>query len=421
VIGPAIAAASSPSGSEIWWTNPRSERTLRKSDLNLLMRATRFEGGGLLAREMHVSKSLNALGLMSGTSLDGIDVALLRTDGKDDIVRGSSRTYPYEESQRALLRQAIAEARELTDRRARPGCLAAVEAQLTAWHAAAVQRFCAEEQPGAIDIIGFHGQTVIHRPEIGLTLQLGDGAALARATGLTVAYDLRADDVAAGGQGAPLVPAYHRALAAALPERPVALVNIGGVANLTWIGRGGDIAAFDTGPGNALLNDWCERHIGQPMDRDGALAARGHIDVDAFAALADNPYFDLPIPKSLDRNAFDLSCLEGLSPADGAMTLVHFTATSLARSVSHLPERPKLYVICGGGRLNPTLMRELRRLLEPHREKVVMAEEVGLNGDSVEAEAWAYLAVRAKRGLPITYPLTTGVPRPLSGGVFAMP
>jgi anhydro-N-acetylmuramic acid kinase len=370
---------------------------------------------------MQVSKSLTALGLMSGTSLDGIDVALLHTDGRNEIVRGPSRVYPYDEGQRALLRRAIADARELTDRRARPGCLADAEAQLTAWHAGAVRRFLDETQWGPVDIIGFHGQTVIHRPEIGLTVQLGDGAALARATGVAVAYDMRAADLAAGGQGAPLVPVYHRALAAVLAERPIAFVNIGGVANLTWIGRNDEIAAFDTGPGNALLNDWCERHTGQPMDRDGALAAQGRLDVEAFAALADNPYFDLPIPKSLDRNAFDVSVMEGLGPADGAMTLVHFTATAIARSVGHLPERPKLYVVCGGGRLNPTLMGELRNLLEPHRERVVTAEEVGLDGDAMEAEAWAYLAVRVEAQLPITFPLTTGAPRPLPGGVIVRP
>ena len=360
---------------------------------------------------------------MSGTSLDGIDVALIKTDGKSEVHRGPARTYAYKPDQRAMLREALAEAARLTDRRARPGNLAAVEWSLSEWHALAVQSFCEETGITAseVDVIGFHGQTAIHRPEIGLTVQLGDGALLARRTGKPVVCDMRAADVAAGGQGAPLVPAYHRALAARFAERPVAFVNIGGVANMTWIGVGDDIAAFDTGPGNALINDWCERHLGEPFDRDGALAARGVLDAKSFMTLALHPYFEKPIPKSLDRNAFDISCLEGLSPADGAATLVHFTATSIGRAAGRFAQRPKLYVICGGGRRNPRLMKEIRGLFEPLGEHVLNAEEAGFDGDAMEAEAWAYLAVRSLHGLPLTYPMTTGVARAMTGGVLVRP
>jgi len=370
-----------------------------------------------------VSKLLTAVGLMSGTSLDGIDAALLTTDGEAVVHRGPARTYPYQLDQQALLKEAIADARDMTDRTARPGILAFAEMQITEWHAIAIDSFCQDVgiTPSEIDLIGFHGQTVIHRPEIRLTVQLGDGKTLARRTGRPVVHDLRAADVAAGGQGAPLVPVYHRALAAGLATRPIAFVNIGGVANLTWIGRDGELIAFDTGPGNALLNDWSERHTDQPIDRDGALAARGTLDARVFMTLAQNRYFEKPAPKSLDRNAFDVSCLEGLSPEDGAMTLVHFTATSIARGVGHLPERPGLYIICGGGRRNPVLMKVIRGLLEPLGEQVQTAEEAGLDGDSMEAEAWAYLAVRAERRLPITFPGTTGVGRPMTGGVLARP
>lgn len=370
-----------------------------------------------------MSKPLKALGLMSGTSLDGIDVALLTTDGEDIVEHGASATYAYRPDQQALLQDALADAKALTDRAERPGCLALAERELTNWHAEAVERFCQDHglSHSDIDLIGFHGQSVIHRPEIRLTVQLGDGAGLAKRLGIPVAYDMRAADVAAGGQGAPLVPVYHRALAAKIAERPLAFVNIGGVANMTWIGREGDLVAFDTGPGNALLNDWCERHLDVPFDQDGALAASGNLDSEAFLALAQSDYFEAPAPKSLDRNGFDVSVLEGLSPADGAATLTHFTATSIARGVGHVPERPHLYVICGGGRLNPTLMRDIRGLVEPLGERVVTAEEVGLNGDSMEAEAWAYLAVRGLKGIPITFPGTTGAPEPLSGGVIARP
>lgn len=370
-----------------------------------------------------MSKPLAALGLMSGTSLDGIDVALLTTDGEDVVERGPAATYPYRLEQQALLQDALSAAKTLTDRNARPGILREAELELTLWHAEAVERFCQENglSLSGIDIIGFHGQTVIHRPELRLTVQLGNGQALATRTGRPVVYDMRAADVAAGGQGAPLVPVYHRALAASLDPRPVAFINIGGVANMTWIGSTGDLVAFDTGPGNALLNDWCEQHLDVPFDRNGELAAKGVLDPKAFTSLAMSPYFEKPAPKSLDRNGFDVSVLEGLSPVDGAATLTHFTATSVARSVAHVPVHPNLYIICGGGRLNPTLMREITALLGPLGEQVVSAEDLGFNGDSMEAEAWAYLAVRCLRGLPITFPCTTGAPEPLSGGLVAQP
>ncbi len=355
---------------------------------------------------------------MSGTSLDGIDVALIKTDGEAVVERGPSRTFPYSPQQRELLRRAIADAKPLTDRTARPGCLGEAEQAITDWHVAAVEKFRLEHG-GAVDVVGFHGQTVIHRPEIKLTVQLGSGAALARRLGVPVVHDMRAADVLAGGQGAPLVPVYHQALAAKFEQRPVAFVNIGGVANLTWIGEGGAIAAFDTGPGNALLNDWCEKHLGEAYDRGGALAARGALDAKSFMTLALNNYFEKPIPKSLDRNAFPISCLEGLSPEDGAATLTHFTATSIARGIAHLPERPKVLIICGGGRLNPTLFREISGLFEPLGERVLTAEQAGFDGDAMEAEAWGYLAARALKGLPITFPTTTGAPQPMTGGVIS--
>jgi anhydro-N-acetylmuramic acid kinase len=367
-----------------------------------------------------LSKLMTALGLMSGTSLDGIDVALLVTDGEEMVERGPAATYPYRPDQQALLHDALAAAKHLESRDARPGILAEAERQLTHWHAEAVERFLAEQglKASAIGLIGFHGQTVIHRPERRLTVQLGLGPELARRTGVPVVYDMRAADVAAGGQGAPLVPVYHRALAVRLGERPVAFVNIGGVANMTWIGRAGDVVAFDTGPGNALLNDWCERHTDVSMDRDGALAARGTSHENVIRLLLNNDFFATSAPKSLDRNAFDVTAVDGLSVEDGAATLTRFTAEAIAASAALVPEAPKLYVICGGGRLNPTLMRDLRSLVQA---PVIIAEDRGFNGDSMEAEAWAYLAVRCLRGLPISFPGTTGAPRPMTGGVIVTP
>lgn len=360
-----------------------------------------------------------ALGLMSGTSLDGIDVALLRTDGEAVVERGPSRTYGYCDRQRDLLRKALLAAETIVDRSDRSGVLGEAEKALTGWHAEAAKGFCRETGTNIADIglIGFHGQTVIHRPERRLTVQLGDGLALAKICGLPVAYDLRAADVAAGGQGAPLVPAYHRALASTLLQRPMAFVNIGGVANVTWVGASDELVAFDTGPGNALIDDWMVTHTGQSRDEGGATALSGRVDEAAVAQFLGDGFFEKQAPKSLDRNSFSGISLDGLSIADGAATLVAVTARSIAVSQLQMPDPPKCWIICGGGRHNAAIMAALRALLPDVRS----ADDCGFNGDSMEAEAWAYLAVRSLRSLPLTYPGTTGVSRPTTGGVIANP
>jgi anhydro-N-acetylmuramic acid kinase len=387
-----------------------------------------------------MGKTMRAIGLMSGTSMDGIDVALIETDGEEVLRRGPSATFPYSPEVRRQLEAAIEEAKSLERREARPGNLAAVERHLTELHADAVRRFLGDRKIDAasIDVIGFHGQTVLHKSTLAgvfvqatndgppprviedrlmLTVQLGDGALLAWLTGIDVVYDLRAADCAAGGQGAPLAPVYHRALAAKLPERPVALLNIGGVANATWIGRDGALLAFDTGPGNALIDDWMTRHTGASHDADGGAAAAGRIDEDALTALFTHDYFGRLPPKSLDRNAFSPEPVAGLSLEDGAATLTAFTAASIARAREHFPEQPQLWVVSGGGRRNKTLMAMIAERVEA---AVAPAEAAGMDGDAMEAEAWAYLAVRSLRGLPITCPGTTGAPKPLSGGVRAV-
>ncbi len=360
-----------------------------------------------------------ALGLMSGTSLDGIDAALLRTDGEGLVERGPARTYAYNAGQRDVLRRALAAALTISRRDDRSGILSEAEAALTVWHANAVRVFCRDTDIdlAAIDLIGFHGQTVIHRPKQRLTVQLGDGAALAKALDCTVAHDLRGADVAASGQGAPLVPVYHRALASALPDRPVAFVNIGGVANVTWVGADDGLIAFDTGPGNALIDDWMLTHTGTARDEGGAAALAGRADAATVAQFLGDSFFEIPGPKSLDRNSFAGISLAGLSLQDGAATLVAVTARTISESRQHMPEPPKTWIICGGGRHNAAVMAALRGLLPD----VKSAEDCGFNGDSMEAEAWAYLAVRALRGLPLTYPGTTGVAVPLTGGVISNP
>jgi anhydro-N-acetylmuramic acid kinase len=359
-----------------------------------------------------------AIGLMSGTSMDGIDVALIETDGVGTVERIAAASTAYQPEFRRLLVEAVQLAPALTGRAQRPGRLAEIERLLTLEHATAVQQFLKRQGLAAasIDVIGFHGQTVLHRPDQRLTVQLGDGPLLAAQTGIDVVYDLRAADCAAGGQGAPLVPVYHRALAAKLPQRPLAIINIGGVANVTYVGRDGSLLAFDTGPGNAMLDDWMLRHTGQALDKDGAMAASGQADDDVIRFYLSQSFFGSAPPKSLDRNAFPVDLVDHLSVADGAATLTAFAAAAIARSREHMPQEPQLWVICGGGRRNRTLMSGIAARVE---NAVVPAEAVGFDGDATEAEAWAYLAVRSLSGLPITFPGTTGVDQPMTGGVLA--
>lgn len=367
-----------------------------------------------------MGKLMRVLGLMSGTSMDGIDVALIDTDADDEVRRGPSMTFPYNLEQRACLTEALLHARSMSRRDQRPGRLAEAERMVTELHAAAVSAFLRKKKidRAEIDAIGFHGHTVLHRPERRLTVQLGDGSLLANLTGLPVVHDLRAADVAAGGQGAPLVPVYHRALVSKVAERPVSVLNIGGVANVTWIGRDGRLIAFDTGPGNALMDDWMMKRTGEAWDRDGIAASSGKVSDVLLADLLAHPYFARLPPKSLDRNAFGLRRIEGLGIEDGAATLAAFTAASVAKAREHFPQQPELWIVCGGGRKNRTLMGLIAGLVE---NAVVPAEAAGLDGDALEAEAWAYLAARSLNGLPITFPGTTGVAEPLSGGVVSAP
>jgi anhydro-N-acetylmuramic acid kinase len=361
-----------------------------------------------------VSKLVTSIGLMSGTSLDGIDVALIRTDGENIVERGPSMTFAYADYQRELLQAALMDARVIEKRDERPGSLASTEQDITDWHISAVQHFL-NENPSDIDVIGFHGQTVIHKPEKKLTVQLGLGKVLAEKLGIKVVYDMRAEDVGAGGQGAPMVPIYHRALAASIDDRPVVFVNIGGVSNITAIDSHGEMIAFDTGPGNALLDDWAGKHTGISRDVDGALAARGMVDEPTVERFMSVEFFQAEPPKSLDRNSFAGISIEGLTPENGAATLVEVTTRSIARAVEWFADKPKTWIMCGGGRHNPEIMRSLAQKLS----NVKTAEDFGFDGDAVEAEAWAYLAVRSLKGLPLTFPKTTKVSKPMTGGVLA--
>jgi anhydro-N-acetylmuramic acid kinase len=359
---------------------------------------------------------------MSGTSMDAIDVAYVETDGADYIQPGPARSFPYTAEDRALLRAALGEAAMLApdpaERNARPGVLAAADAMVTTRHAEAVESFLATERLSGADIVGFHGQTVIHRPAERFTVQIGDGPALAQRLGLQVIYDFRGADVAAGGQGAPLVPIYHQALArGAGLAGPVIVINIGGVANLTFIDAG-DPIAFDTGPGNALIDDLMQRRAGILMDEGGGTAAAGKIDSAVLAYLLAHPYFDQAPPKSIDRNMFSATPVDALPLPEAAATLTAFTAQSIVRGLAHLPSEPALAILCGGGAHNLTLRWDLMQRLPCG---LVLAEALGWSSDAMEAQAFAYLAVRRLKGLPITFPTTTGIRTPSPGGLIAAP
>ena len=350
-----------------------------------------------------------ALGLKSGTSIDGVDAALLRTDGRSVVEACGALTVPYDDAVRSALREAIDQAEMMPN-------VKSVERAMTLAHASAVAALLRQQDmlPEEVSLIGFHGQTLLHRPEAGVTWQIGDGAMLAVATEIDVVSDFRTADMEAGGEGAPLAPAFHAALAADL-EKPLAVLNIGGVANVTWIGPDGALIAFDTGPGNAMLDDWCFAHTGERYDADGHLAASGRTDPETLRQLLDNPYFERRPPKSLDRNDFSSQPVEGMSVADGAATLASFTVHAIARAADHFPQPVARWLVTGGGRHNAVLMAWLSELLAVPVDPV---ETVGWEGDALEAQAFAYLAVRSRRGLPLTFPTTTRAPRPLTGGRF---
>ena len=371
-------------------------------------------------------KPICAIGLMSGTSMDGIDVAALKSDGETISEIGPGIFVPYASAFRRKLEGALEVAKSIRRREERPGNLAEIEREITEHHAAAVEAFLASAPAGweKPEVIGFHGQTVLHRPQIGLTVQLGDGPMLASRTRLPVIYDMRANDMVLGGQGAPLVPAYHAALARSLPPAlagryPIVFVNIGGISNITFVPATGDPIAFDTGPGNTLIDQWVAAHGGVPFDADGAIAVEGHVVGTVVRRYLENPFFDRPGPKSLDRNDFTLDAASGLELADGARTLAAVTAKAILKAVEHLPERPKLWILCGGGRKNPHIVADMKA--GAGDAEVVLAEDAGLRGDFTEAEAWAFLAVRSRRGLPLTWPTTTGTMHPAPGGVLAEP
>jgi anhydro-N-acetylmuramic acid kinase len=370
-------------------------------------------------------------GLMTGTVLDGqIDIAFLRTDGDSIMEFGPAKMVPYPDEVRTVIAEAVTAAQAWNFDGDEPAIFVTAESALTHAQAHAVIE-TAQAYALSLDqviAIGFHGQTVLHRPPtqtrtgptgIGRTRQLGDGALMAGLIGRPVVFDFRSGDMAAGGHGAPLCPSYHAALLNRVgADETVAVLNLGGVGNITWQSQDGQLVAFDTGPANAPIDDWIRRHGAGDMDEDGHIAASGNLDRDRLATLMNQSYFlDMP-PKSLDRNDFTASIANGLSLADGAALLTALAAASVARAVEMLPTRVERLIVCGGGRHNPVL---LRLIAEMARVAIDPADEYGWRGDTVEAECFAFLAARHLAGLPVSYPGTTGVPSQMSAGRFAAP
>ena len=373
------------------------------------------------------ARVFRAIGLMSGTSLDGIDAALLETDGRAHVKPGASFYLPYHQELKDRIRRVFG-ATGKTDE------ILKVEADITRLHADAVKALLAQEniKPHDIDVIGFHGQTITHKPDQGFTWQLGDGKLLAQLTGIDVVHNFRVADVKAGGEGAPLIPVYHQALArAAGINLPAVFLNIGGVANVTWIGRDEDhIVAFDTGPGNALMDDYMKKAFGEPFDADGAKARAGRVDETMLKRWMAHEYLSRAVPKSLDRgyvpekgavytnqdmNSWDVSDIWSLSPSDAMATLSALTARTIAAAQAHFPQSVDAWYLCGGGRHNQFLIDGIAAGVAAPVKNI---NDIGYNGDTIEAEGFAYLAVRHLLHLPNSFPLTTGVKEPVVGGEF---
>ena len=368
-----------------------------------------------------------ALGLMSGTSLDGIDAAFLETNGEDILSFGPSLSVPFRD--RSLLQDTIKAALDWGFEGARPDIFTRAQDFLDRAHIKAVQQICHAHPDWAqrLAVIGYHGQTVLHHPARdgfkGQSLQLGDGAVLAREFGLPCVYDFRSADIRAGGQGAPLAPIYHQALCGyAGLKGHIAVINIGGVSNATFIAPHAPLRASDCGPGNGPLDSWVQHHGLGAYDKDGALSLAGTHRQDLIDNWLARDFFTRPIPRSADRYDFDvLADMQGLSLEDGAATLAQFCVQALVRNMQDFT--PDMMIVCGGGRHNPAIMQGLSRQILSGQigTEIIDSDDIGCDGDALEAQAFAFMAVRSLRGLPISFKGTTGISRDMTGGVVAYP
>lgn len=367
-----------------------------------------------------------AIGLMTGTALDGfVDVALLKTDGHKIIEFGPYELIEYSDSEREILAEAVTKALKWQFNGAQPAIFEHATKTITNIYSNAIINFIQKHNlaPEKIDYIGGHGLTVLHHPpneyQKGQTLQLLDGQALAKQVKIPVVYDFRSNDMENGGQGAPLAPIYHAALLEyADIVAPAAILNLGGVANLTYWAGGIEIAAFDCGPANGPINEWVEMHNRGSFDRDGEFAKNGVVNAELLDKVMANPWFNKKYPKSLDRYDFSAKIVAGLSIEDGCATLSALVAMAVRRGLELFETPVQSIIVAGGGRKNPILMRDIANCT---KIKLIDSDMISLRGDAVEAECFAFLAVRSALGLPISFSTTTGVARPTNGGILALP
>ncbi|MBH9994463.1 MULTISPECIES: anhydro-N-acetylmuramic acid kinase [Bartonella] len=365
-----------------------------------------------------------AIGLMSGTSMDGIDAALIESDGEKIVNIIGHSSCEYDVAFHKKLKSTLDEVTNVVKADELSRSVLNVGDELTIKHAFAVNQLLKKYSisPNKVDLIGFHGQTILHKPDIGLTIQIGNGAMLAQQCGIDVVFDLRSNDMKHGGQGAPLVPVYHRALALKLSDKldfPVAFINIGGISNLTFVGKNDELYAFDCGPGNGLIDQWMYLKTGSPMDRNGEAGLRGTVKEEIVNSYSRHPFFSQRKPGSLDWRSFKPLTDKAVSVEDGAASLSFVTAYGIVNSFRHLPTYPKTLVLSGGGAYNRAIIKALEELTQKYGIITLTAQSLGLSSDFIEAEAWAYLAIRSIYNLPITFPTTTGCLSPQSGGRLA--
>lgn len=368
---------------------------------------------------------MKVLGFMTGTSLDGVDMAVLETDGEAQLTFGPWAEMPMPGNTRAILEATIKAALAWPRSEAEPSIFDEARRAIVECHFQAASEFLTRNGLGFsdFDVLGVHGQTVLHeRPKGGVkgrTIQLFDGQAFADLTGVPVVCDFRQADIEAGGEAAPLMPVYHQALVEnAKIDLPLVVINLGGVANITAISDKG-LIAMDTGPANGLMDQWMRRHGRGDFDNEGRIAATGKIHDDILAVYMAHDYFKATAPKSLDRYDFNLQAIEGLNFEDGLATLSAFTLKSLLAGIRLTGVTPQTIILAGGGRHNRHLVGQIKAALT--LAKVLLAEDLNWRGGALEAEGFAYMAVRSLKGLPISFPGTTGVKMPLTGGVVSYP
>ena len=365
------------------------------------------------------SKNFIALGLMSGTSADGIDVAILTTDGKAKIKLGPSGYYPFSKSFITKIKSIFKKKLNI-DKSKKQKRIIKIENEFTQLNFIAINKFLKKNKINKkkIDVVGFHGQTISHNPASGYSWQIGNSQKLANLLNIKVVSNFRENDIKNGGQGAPLTPIFHYYLTKKMKKK-ICFINLGGISNITYFNHRSktslnNMLAFDAGPCCSLIDDWISKNSNNKFDNFGLLARKGNVKKEIIHNFLKKPYFSKLPPKSLDRSFFSLSLLKKLNIEDGAATLNYLVANSVLKAFDYFPNNPNLCILSGGGRLNKFLVELISNKLK--KSKILLAENYNWNGDSIEAHAFAYLSVRKLLNLPITFPKTTGIKKPLTAG-----